>query len=513
MQTNAIQLGLTLISNWLADVPSWEWWTIGTALHMLTFLLVTTHCLQMRREPTSILLWMFVSWSFPVVGPLLYLSFGVYRVPAKGWRKHQRNLELLALRREREEEGLPLAYWRAVHESLAAEPKSEMCREINRAMTAILPDYPLLGGNDVRLLVGGPEAYPAMLDAIRQARHHIHFQTFMICNDHTGQRFLDALAEKARQGVTVRFLYDRFGSTYAVWGGLFRRYRGIPNLHICGWTLANPLKRQFQINLRNHRKIMVVDGRRAFTGGINIHDAHVDTPGASAIRDYHFDVRGPIVQELQYSFLRDWYFMTDEDPDRLLTEEHFPQINPSGDALIRLVNSGPASEFEAIADVFFTCVTLARRQILAVTPYFVPTPELVRGFRIAALRGVDVRLVLPKKNNHVYAGLAGRAFYEELMEAGVRIYERTPPFIHAKALVVDDRMALVGTANMDVRSLRLNFEVNLAIFEHEAFINDMKRAFWAEVAESQELDLAVWRTRPLREKILENFCYLMTPIL
>ncbi|NOY81228.1 MAG: cardiolipin synthase [Kiritimatiellaeota bacterium] len=495
-----------------AVISAWGWWSLGTAMHVLAFLMICLHCLKMRREATSALLWMFIAWSFPLVGPILYLCFGIYRVPDRGWRKHQRNQEFLAHRQAWEEETLPLAYWRAVHESRVAEPEDPFAHDLNHAMDTILDEYPLLGGNEVRLLINGTEAYPAMFDAIAAARHHIHFQTFMICNDEVGRAFLEALAAKASAGVRVRLLYDRFGSTHAVLTGLLRRYRSVPNFELVGWTQANLIKRQFQVNLRNHRKIMVVDGRAAFAGGINVHRENTDTEKGPAIRDYHFALRGPIVQELQYSFLRDWYFMTDADPEALLHADHFPEVPPVGRALVRLINSGPTSELETIEDVFFTCVTSAQRQILAVTPYFVPTPDILRAFRTAALRGVDVRLTVPRVNNHVYAGLAGRALYGDLLAAGVRVFERNPPFMHAKALVVDDVLALVGTANIDVRSLRLNYETNLAVYD-AGLVTALKRAILDEIACSVELDYGTWSTRPLRRRLIENFCALMTPIL
>jgi cardiolipin synthase len=485
----------------------------GWAVHFLIFLLVCSHCLKTRREATSTLLWIFVTAVFPIIGPLAYISFGIDRVPNKGFRKQIKDQRLLAERKAREDEALPLAYWQSVHEDVAAEPPAGIGKDIDRAMNSLLSEYPLLGGNEIRPLVNGDEAYPAMLDAIRHAQHHVHLQCFLIRNDSTGREFLDLLAEKARSGVQVRLLFDRFGSAYASIGGFFRKYRHIPNMQVIGWTQANPLKRQFQINLRNHRKVLVVDGKEAFFGGINLHDDHKTVKDRQPIRDYHFAVRGPIVQELQYSFMRDWYFMTDEDPEILLTEFHFPHLAPVGNAMIRLINSGPTfSEMEVISDIFFMALTAAHKQILAVTPYFVPSRDIVQAFRAAALRGVDVRLIVPAKNNHVYAGLAGCALYEDLLDAGVRIFERHPPFMHAKALIVDDGTALVGTANMDVRSLRLNYETNVAVYD-DAFINRLKEIVLEEISLSDEINLGEWRLRPSRQRIMENLSYLMMPIL
>jgi cardiolipin synthase len=165
-----------------------------------------------------------------------------------------------------------------------------------------------------------------------------------------------------------------------------------------------------------------------------------------------------------------------------------------------------------MTDTFFAAIGAAQRELLAVTPYLVPTPDILRAFRVAALRGVDVRLILPQKSNHVYAGMAGRALYDDLLAAGVRIYERPPPFLHAKALIVDNALAIVGTANLDVRSLRLNYETNIAVFD-EAFVGELKRIVLEDLAASRELELARWRQRPAVQRALENACSLLTPIL
>lgn len=494
--------------------PPWlTWLFVEFLLHLAIFLMVTFHCLKSRREPTSALLWMFLAWAFPVIGPLLFIFFGVNRAQRKGWHKHLADSNLRAARQAREDAALPMAYWQAVHQSLAAEPEEPVARELNNVANAILPDYPLLGGNAIEPLVDGDQTYPRMRAAIARARHHIHFQTFIIGNDEIGRGFLDLLAGRAAAGVAVRVLFDRFGSTHAVLHRLFRRYRGVPNMQIAAWTQVNALKRQFQFNLRNHRKIMIVDGREAFMGGINLHAENVTRNSRAPIRDYHFQLAGPIIQELQYSFVRDWYFMTDEDPERLLRQDHFPQLDPAGKSLIRLVSSGPTpEENETAANVFFECLSAARRQLFAVTPYFVPNTAILHAFRSAAMRGVDVRLLVPRLNNHFYAGLASKAFYEELLEAGVRIFQRRPPFMHAKALIVDDQAAMVGSANLDVRSLRLNYETNLLVFD-PGFANRLKRVILEDIAAADEISLTRWRARPTSQRLLENFCHLLAPIL
>ncbi len=509
-----MSMGLHLAFSGLAII-SWSWISLTTALHVGIFSYVLVHCLRSRREPTSTLVWIFLTWSFPFIGALVYFAFGVNRIPAKGWRKYQAD-QALKSERDRivETQAPPLVYWEAVHGNRWGELPDGDAQSFNAAMDAVLADYPLLGGNHVRLLVTGDEAYPAMFAAIREARNHIHLQSFIIRRDSVGREFLELLRAKAGEGVKVRIMYDRFGSTWGVLSGFFHAYAGTPNLQLVGWTQANPIKRQFKLNLRNHRKILVVDGQAAFTGGINLGaDNCRGANGQLPIQDYHFHVTGPIVQELQYSFLRDWYFMTDENPEELLHADHFPEVKPVDGDFVRVVNSGPTTtEMGVISDVFFSAIVGARRDIDIVVPYFVPSRDILQALRSAAQRGVNVRLILPRHNNHAYAGLAGRALYEELLRAGVQIFERRPPFMHAKACVIDDTLALVGTANLDERSLRLNYETNLAVYS-ERFIYDLKSSIRREQENSTPIELTAWQHRPVYHRLLENFCHLLAPVL
>ena len=321
-----------------------------------------------------------------------------------------------------------------------------------------------------------------------------------------------ALAAKAAEGVTIRLLYDRFGSTRAHLSGLLRSYQKHPHFSIAGWTQANPLKRQFQINLRNHRKALVIDGTQAFFGGVNIHDENCSSHQNGPIRDYHFHVVGPLVQELQYAFLRDWHFITVENPNKLLTETYFPEVESTGTVTARLINSGPSTEKDVAIEAFFNSIVLAKHQILAVTPYFAPPDEILRALRSAALRGVDVRLIVPQKNNHPIAGLSSRGCYEDLLLAGVKIFERHPPFMHAKALIIDGEFSLVGSANIDNRSLHLNYETCAAVYSTE--LDDaMKIIIHEDMNCSDEILLNEWLKRPAIQRLLENLARLFDPIL
>ncbi|MDF7805963.1 cardiolipin synthase [Pontiellaceae bacterium B12219] len=488
------------------------WVVFSTALHIIAFIGVILHALRRRRNASATILWIFVAWSFPFFGPLLYLSFGVDRVTLKGLERQITNQLLMQQRDERLVQNNALKAWHLEYLTHSEDLENRVSRKLNMVLDKINPEHPLLGANSILPLVNGDAAYPAMLQAIRTATDHIHIQSFIIHNDEIGRQFLEALKEKALEGVHVRLLFDRFGSTHAYLGGMFRKYRKVPNLEICGWTQANPLKAQFQVNLRNHRKNLVVDGRVAFFGGVNISAANRTSKDRKAIRDYHFKVEGPMVHELQLSFLSDWYFMTRESIDTLLSANFFPKVLSIGKVRARLIDSGPSSPPGLVGETFFNALILAREQVLLVTPYFVPTPDIIKAIQSAARRGVDIRIVLPQHNNHKYAGMASKALFEDLLQAGVRIFQRKPPFIHAKAMVVDNSIALVGTANLDIRSLELNYETTVLFAEPDA-VSTLKQMIRDDIAESNEIVLNDWLMRPAIQKLGENLCSLMTPIL
>ncbi len=484
---------------------------LGGVLHLLVFLLVAGHCLRLPREPRSTLLWLFVTGFFPVFGALAYLSFGINHVPRRGWRKFRSDVRFRSTRSRSEQDTQPLAYWRALRDSVAAPlPAGSPEATVNAILDRVAHEHPLLGGNAVDILAGGERALGAMFAAIDAACDHIHVQSYIIGRDTVGRDLMERLAARARAGVQVRVLFDQYGSRGAYLAGRFRAYSRLPNFRCVGFSQANLIKRQFQINLRNHRKILVADGRTGFLGGVNFHDVY--RPESGAVRDYHFRVTGPAVLELQYTFLRDWFYMCGEEARALLTPGHFPQTAAAGGTPLRLLNASPAANEQPLIDTLFAMLAAARDQVLATTPYFVLSEDLRRAFRAAALRGVEVKVLLPSINNHPVVAWAARASYEELLLSGVRLFLRRPPFIHAKALVVDDRIALLGSANLDSRSLRLNYETNFVSFD-TGLAARLKRTLLDDFACADEITLAAWRVRPLYARYLENFFNLMSPVL
>ena len=484
----------------------------AAGLSLLVSLLSTYHVLRYRkREAVSTVLWIFVIFSFPFLGPALYFLFGINRVEVKGLRLEAARKRLLenpgtqasrVLRRRTENiERFNLADQAGTH------------AKVIMALDRQLQDMPALGGNRIQLLKNGDEAYPAMLEAIQEARSSIHLQTYIIRSDRIGKRFMDLLRLKAHEGVGIRFLYDRLGSSSAHMSGFFLEYRDVPNLQIVSYSLIHPLKRRLQINLRNHRKLLVVDGRKGFLGGINIHDENIyASESGPKVQDYHFEIQGPVALEMQYSFLQDWFYSSEEGPEALLKEDYFPAQEKQGNEYARVIRSGPGPDYEAIHRAFFTFIVMAQRSIKLVTPYFVPDSPLSTALMNAAARGVNVKLILPQANNHWYIHYAARSFYDPLLKAGVRIFEKPPPFVHAKALLVDNQWAFVGSSNFDIRSFRLNFELNLETWGPFAE-QSLRETLDQELACSREIELTDFERRSRWEPVMETVCVLASPLL
>jgi cardiolipin synthase len=477
--------------------------------HVILGVTLTLDVVLTKHRPVSAVLWLAIVWAIPYGGTLAYLSFGIDRV-RRGAADREMAKVIVARRAALHPtfERLTIDYLHIDLTELHDYPAAHIFRATDAAVRPNL----VYRGNRVQLLVEGDEFYPALFEEVAKARSSVHLQTFIIGQDRISRELLDLLIERRRAGVECRLLYDRFGSMYAHLFGFFKGARAA-GVEACSISQANPLKGRFQINLRNHRKIAVIDGAVGFVGGINIHDGNVSkySPG-KPIRDYHAKLEGPAVTDLQFQFVEDWYFASRQPPDRLLESKYFPELEAVGDAKVEVAPGGPELKGHGLADAFFGAIVAAERSLTIVTPYFVPDEPIVQAIRYAAMRGVSVRLVLPKKSNHWYTGFAARALYTPLLRAGVRIFERKPPFIHAKAMLVDGVYAMIGSANLDYRSLHLNFETNLEVAD-PGFVKDLSERVEEEVGQSEEVSLERHESRPLPRRLAENFCYLFQPML
>lgn len=477
--------------------------------HLVLGVILSYNILMYKHRPVSAVLWLGLVWGFPYAGPILYLTFGVDRI-RRGARSREAAATLVAQR----------AMAHPTAERLAAEqPQRRLSLYLEHPAERILHStdrvarsHWLVPGNKVRLLVDGDDFYPELLEAIDQARESIHLQTFIFARDEFGWEVLDHLAARARAGVTVRLLYDRFGSSYAFFTRMFDKARQA-GVHAQSISQANPLKGRFQINLRNHRKVAVIDGRLAFVGGINLSAENLTLPDRpKPIRDYHCRLEGPAVADLQLQFLQDWYYATREPLDDIFESPVFPRLEDRGQALAKIVPGGPILHGGGLDDAFFALIVAADRSLKITTPYFVPDEPIVEAIRSAALKGVEVDLVVPRKNNHWYTGAASRSLYTPLLTVGVRIHERHPPFMHAKALVVDDLVGFVGSANLDYRSLHLNFETNMQVADLD-FVRALSAQIDREIAASTRINREGHEARPVTHRLLENFCFLFQPLL
>jgi len=418
-------------------------------VRLVLALAVTVHALRTKRETGAAIGWIGLAWLAPISGALLYVTFGINRVRRLARRLTQRHH--WASPREHE------AQTRAIEGHLA--PLLEAVRH--------LTGRPLLRGNHVRCLHDGDNAYPVMLQAIEQAQRSVLLCSYIFRDDRVGTSFINALAAAHKRGVAVRVLVDGIGSGYFRCGVAARLHaEAIPVARFMHSTL--PWRMPF-INLRTHKKVLVVDGTTGFTGGLNIAVENVLRARPShPVSDTHFELRGPIVEQLTEAFARDWSFTTQEDLDEAAfyapADARDPP-SPPGEAFCRVVTSGPDSDVEKIEFAMMQGIGLAQRSIRIMTPYFLPDERMLTALSMAAMRGVVVDLVMPRQSNHRVIDWARTPNNLPLLDAGARIWLSRPPFNHSKLLVVDEAWSLIGSANLDVRSLRLNFELNVEVHD------------------------------------------------
>lgn len=481
--------------------------TIASMAHVLLAAILSFDVLLTKHRPVSAVLWLVLLWTVPYASALGYLTFGIDRVRRGA-----------SIRAESNRMVQQRAVLHPTFEHLAVDATNRLVARdhpalrVFRATDPAVERFRVLRGHRLELLVDGDQLFPSLYEAIKGAQHSVHLQTFVLGRDRTGRELIDLLSARARDGIAVRLLYDRFGSFWAHYSRFLDPARRA-GVMVQSITQANPLKGRFQINLRNHRKVAVIDGRIGYVGGINVHDDHRTSYASGApIRDYHVRFEGPAVADLQFQFVEDWFFARRESPDRFFNAEYFPPYEARGEGLVQIVAGGPDRQEGAIADVFFAAIASAEQSLAVVTPYFVPDLPIVEALRFAARRGVEVRLVLPKVSNHRYTEFAARSLYSSLLLAGVKVFERRPPFMHAKALVVDGMYALMGSANLDFRSLHVNFETNIEVAD-EPFVSRLMRQVEEEIAESDEVTYDTHHRRPLPRRLVENFCFLFQPML
>jgi cardiolipin synthase len=485
-------------------MDAWEiltrFWHYGVAALSLSLSVIGSgHVLLYKRDTRAAVSWVGFIWLVPLVGAVLYFILGVNRI--------RRRAVLLRGNLERHRSTAPGTSppRDSVDEHLPAEARH--LSSLTRVVDGVVPN-PLLPGNRVDPLVNGDLAYPAMLEAIGDARRSITLSTYIFDRDEAGLAFARALGDAVRRGVEVRVLIDATGTRYS-WPPILRELRreGVPYAR---FLPAFALWRLMSMNLRNHRKLLVADGRIGFTGGMNIRAGHqFNLKPRSPVQDVHFRIEGPAVDHLQGAFTDDWLFTTGES---LGGEAWFPKQHHAGVVLARGIPDGPDEDFELVRWTILGALAAARDSLRIVTPYFLPDLTLISALNLAAMRGVTVDIVLPGRGNLPFVQWASRAHWWQVLERGCRLWLTPPPFDHTKLMLVDGCWALVGSANWDPRSLRLNFEFNLECYD-PALVASLESVVQEKIRVARRVTREEVLNRPLPLKLRDGAARLFTPFL
>ncbi|HYV35648.1 MAG TPA: cardiolipin synthase, partial [Gemmataceae bacterium] len=467
--------------------------------------------LMTKTDSTSAMAWCLLIFFLPFVGAALFYLLGYQHVtrPLRRKRRHKQRYRAQAPRTPSDADVPPLE-----HEDQAIQEVADLHREMH-LVAARAGAYPLTLGNHVEMYHEGQPAFEAMLGAIQTAKHHIHWLTFIFQYDEIGRTVLEMLTRKAREGVKVRLLYDAMGSRHLSRQRLqeFRAAGGMAH----PFLPVDPLHRRIQVNLRNHRKILVVDGQVGFVGGLNVGDEYLGKVERFGFwRDTHLRLEGPAVGDLQRVFAEDWDFACTEQlcqPDDAVANTLYYQPKAvDGPYPAQIIESGPDRDVKPIREVYFAAILKARKRVWIASPYFVPDNGLRDALRLAGQLGIDVRFLGQHHPDKWLAQYAARFYWGQVLPAGVKIYQYTKGMMHSKVVMVDGIWASVGSANLDNRSLHLNFEVNCLLYSRAA-VAELEAAFERDLADAIRLDRHVYSKRPFPGRLMENACRLFSPVL
>ena len=472
----------TAADHWNAP---WAW--PGTLIiTVLQWGLVPHLLAQRNKSPNATLAWLWAILLFPVVGGITYFLMGSERV-------HRRRLHLI---HDLESRTGPLGELPTC-EFLSKVPELE---RIN--------GFPPTGGNGVVLLSTGDAFFTDLLRTISEARHHLHLQFYIWSTDRTGRTVRDALIAAADRGVQVRVLLDEIGSVSTT-RHFFRKLEKAGGKFSWFHTFS-PLRGRVHLNLRNHRKLVIADGQVALTGGMNVADDYWMGSKGPPHRDLHVRVTGPAVSQLAAVFAEDWYFAKGEA--LINPREFYPEQPADGAVELQVVPGGPDNDLNEIQLTVLAMLQRTRQRLRLMTPYFVPEDAVLSAIQLAAMRGIQVELMVPARGDHFYLTHVTRSYYEDLLPLGVRVFEYQPSLLHAKVGIIDDHSAMCGSANLDVRSLRINFELNIA-FHSPELAAELNGLFEQNLKDCREVTEESHAARPFRHKLLEVACRPLTSLL
>lgn len=482
------------------------WLLLFEIAYIILLVLVIMKVLFDTRSGVKALAYILFIVLVPIVGIIFYFSFGINYRKRKMYNKKIVEDEVL---RQKITTSVHAYSEEVIHSTLLSSEHFNLARFVHNSI-----DSPLTANNSVKLLLNGEEKFPAVLAAMENATSHINVEYYIYEDDKTGNSIAEMLIKKAQQGVEVRFMYDDFGSH-----GLKKAF--IKKLEDSGVETAPFYKIRLyavanRLNYRNHRKIIVIDGKTSFVGGINISDKYrneTKTKDDLYWRDTHLMMEGPATYYLQYLFLCDWNFCSKQK--LIFGPEYFPmheRPHEMNAELVQIASSGPDSTLPVIFYSLMEIISSANKRIWITSPYFIPGESLMDSLIIAAKSGVEIKILVPGISDSKMVNAAARSYYSELLQHGVRIFLYGKGFVHAKTMLADDNLSIVGSANMDYRSFDLNFEVN-AILYSEKITTQLSAAFENDLKDSTEINATEWMNRPKYIHLWEKFVRLLSPFL
>ncbi len=470
-------------------------------IYLTTAILVAISVILDNRNPTKTISWVVVLFVLPVLGLIFYFLVGKnYRKEKIFSRKGLKDFERI---RNLSDNQIIELQEKDYIENEKVREKLPIINLLLRNSKALLTTL-----NRVKILNNGDQAFTSIISELKQAKDHIHLEYYIIDDDKIGNEIRELLIAKSIEGVKVRIIYDdvgcwRLGKKFL--GGL--EDAGVelyPFMPVRFPFLAN------RINYRNHRKIIVIDGKIGFVGGINIADRYI--VGSEEIpfwRDTHMKIEGEAVNSLQVVFLIDWYFVSGKI---MSNRSYFPKSRIRNRQLVQITASGPDSDWASIMQAYFSAISTARQYIYITVPYFIPNESILTALKTAALSGLDVRIIIPGRSDSFLAYYGTMSYVEELLEAGIRVFAYQKGFVHSKLIMVDDVFASVGTANMDIRSFDDNFEVNALVYDEE-LCNELKESFLSDIGDCTEIDREIHAKRGFRKRFIESFARIFSPLL
>ena len=473
--------------------------SIITTLYVITTIFIAILIVLENRSPVKTISWVLVLVLIPVGGIIVYLFFGQeYRKQKMFSRKGLHDLEQLRKLTTEQLKILPEYKF-----SQPLHSKKHLMNLLLNNSNAILTN-----DNQIKILKNGSDKFSELFSEIEKAKHHVHLEYYIIEDDETGNYLRELLIRKAREGIEIRLIYDDVGS----WELKRRFIRPMKEagIHIDCFMRVRFPSLTSRVNYRNHRKIVIIDGKIAFTGGINIADRYLKgIPEIGPWRDTHLKLTGGAVTALQIIFMADWYFVSKEI---LKGDRYFKPFKTGDGKLMQICSSGPDSDWESIHQAYFSAIATATSHVYIATPYLLPTVDLLTAIKTAALSGIDIRILLPDKSDTHIPKWGTDSYIKELMEAGVKIYFYKAGFTHSKVIIADGVFSTVGTANVDFRSLETNFEVNAMIYDEE-IATELTKHFMDDLSNSWQVTQEEWTQRPWHRKGKESFARIFSPLL